>query len=637
MKVYSKLEIDNWLQALDTIPGEIDTETAALSNLEAELLKNKDQLDELVTQKLSPVKEEIIRLQAQINVLKLPEEIKKFVAQHAAEKEKADKLARQVADIDSVLLPVDREIKKLEMSVRYHQKIERRKQNQEELKLKKAEYEVVHARFKYQKMQHKEMREISIELDKVYRQMCDLEREWFQLERDIDDLREKTRGWKGLGNIAYLNNRADDLRIKRQPHVLTRSQYYAKWEMAQAPVIQLKESLDARQLAYAEAVLLVGSEPATTLEILTRQLGDAILKRDNQLNEQARYEAVIAALSADIERKKMNVAALDKQLEVLRGNGYLSRMRDEPYKLYNELKTKVESNIAEYEHSHPAGQAPLVRTVLQDLAWHGRVIDENYYNYSRCNVTFVSTNVMRQRYYALTGLLWQSYRRVQDKNPDFAECLFDIFNPEIIAEADALDAYKIFRTLFSDKFYDIEPDSLFANEQTKYRNAAYYLKMVIADMPSSAAPEIKAMYESAETLLDTFNGAVSKVEKRADTDFDLKFHATLLDRTREILLNPRDQEKVKRYKELASHNKEGKPSLSQKVAGVMLMFIGAVGVAFGVGMAATTWGFSAPLSIGCISGGTSVASSGMGLFYHGREQRQEKALNAYTRSLVMPA
>lgn len=309
---------------------------------------------------------------------------------------------------------------------------------------------------------------------------------------------------------------------------------------------------------------------------------------------------------------------------------FLHALKNDPQLLLNQFITLIKTSFTDYDFENPASQNLMTRICLLDFASHVRFIELPQVRLNEAELKQMSVFTQAQienKFYQLCGLLYSMLVRlnfpcIESKLGKLIQSFFneEFFHKAELQKEECIRAYRELCKIHSIGMKETLPEELPALEYAYYDQTKSELKSLIDELQNSIeespedsmmnTPYRKNVYKKFYSKADSVLHAVQSYENHPQ--FDVKYHATLLKYTREILKNPQDRHISNRYRFLAQHDQYGKPSTSKKVVGASMMFLGLAVMICSFIILPTPFNW-----IG-FGGGMALTVTGLGLFKSGK-------------------
>lgn len=690
IRTYSRQTIQQWLRDQRELANKILAKKKdAMIAMEATLAIAKQKRGAFVNQRLNPIVVEITLLTAQINVLTLTKEMTVLATKLASQKMELSTPQCQLKHTSNALRPINQEISNIKLSLqlidqkskfqtvsrsvraqrsemRYFQEranalntehcrlstcirtIQARLNQLQtppitanpnlpdssacssspnsEMATLQAELDVKYAE---SREIHKATRSNKVQLKKIARLLSANETQSIKLQSSIRSLTQQTRMVSTTTSPLVLQNRLSELQHHKDPLTQEKCRLEAIVSAQSNRVRGTRAALALKQHLLEISTSQTNGRTSQSLPELEQALSNQNKIKREVLREKVVYDADIRKLNSKKDHYHAELTRMVHQLKDIANDSFAKKLIRNPDELYGEMVARIHDQIAVYEIEHPAKQSLCARMALADLQQQLSSIASGT---SLPNHTFSGSTPQLQRYYRLSGLLWKLHQRTKGEDAIFARQLEAMLGEKAVDPTEANKEYELFQQTLGRQLQAITPNGLRAAEKSAYDTAADSLKEILEQESHYPDPEVKALYQTARKVMNTFNHEATAAAKQRNDNFDLKYHTRILNKVTNIVNNPADKGLLAECKTLCSHHTRGKPSLCKKVTGAIMAFIGAAAIAAGVCLSITSPGLAAPLTIGLIAGGGTLVTSGFGLFYHGRTKDDVKRLRAFQQA-----
>lgn len=331
-----------------------------------------------------------------------------------------------------------------------------------------------------------------------------------------------------------------------------------------------------------------------------------------------------------ITKNDIHLAQLKQEQINLQQDQLMQRLWNQPDALIDQFSKMLENALKTFEMTYPAKQSENVRLAIAECHKNKEVITSQplpqpaeiyrYPDLHRNEIEQATLEYKQNKYYQLCGLLWSLRSRlVNSEDEALASLLEQILSEHAIAENLGKPRYEEL------KLPAIGIHDLYTQELSQYEQAREEFATLLNELSSNQSKEVKQAIAVGNHLINEIEIKKTHDLQKDVSAFDYKFYSNIFTHASILTRQPDDIEAQKRFKKFISQTDHGKPSLSKKIGGALMMFFGAVltigGIATGL--------LLSPL---CATGslvGVSLFCGGLGVTMHGRDKGIHRSLSTY--------
>lgn len=480
----------------------------------------------------------------------------------------------------------------------------------------------------------RELSELKLILNSTSSQKSSINEAISQLEHDINNCESSIKNEKNIIKDAYtlLNSMSySDIKLaaekelstlegekerciqKRDAFAIEKHQLFLKIKCLEGEIKNANDLIkqyDTRiQEISLDAAPFVSMDSSLDV-LLEERLKDRLQLVQIKINLEIQIEkhhGIISEANKKIQEYHMEYGRLNRE-------DFLIQLRDNPKAILDSLVNKVYCSFEKYDNDHPADQSEIVqiclaemlntvKTILNKKALTGESEEEPG------QVKSLLDNPIVKQYYLLSGYLKRIQARIDypKKNIEFGNLIDSILGQFILDSQESLAIYQLA------DLPEMNKKEFITYLNQEYNDAYADLQVALLNTPEEPGVFRKLYVKGAEvakTIQISSQQLLINEDTLDSTIPIINLNRRILHKTTLLLNKPNCKILQAEYRQLAMLYPSGQPSNCKKMAGAMLLFLGAALVVASII-------FPTPLSTGGIVLGGAAMLAGFGIFRSG--------------------
>ena len=665
MKTYSQQDISNWLTIRSQVTAELSHQQQEKAHIERACQDNDDALRAYITDRITPAQTARNQIKAKIDILTLPEQIellsKKITAldstlseqkhQHELLNNKLRPINSRINDSTLRLNTLEKDLaQEVELSARILTLENNRRD--ESLQLQALERDISRTRMELSTLEmhrhehrhghghtHRRMDSAFggfahnyadvIQADRIpekNRLLLDLQEQKNSLLRSTTDyelrkakqqmslversIRETTSGYDDLASLRRSLRREIELQNQESTPLTHEIAILSQNIQRCTQELTLQQSELEKNLAALErARRLVPTELASTnRDALEQALVSINASLRAAESDQIRLKGEKSALNFELSSSIGAIQSCQSHLLEMKKNHFLVSFTENPLSLFTSLSARIQEACQNYEHTHPYQQSIIVRQALTYIQNNLQEIQER-----------TADQDPQWKVSLLHGFLWDIINWLKDNQElHLQQSLFSAFQEQALNEQ---ESRAVFQAVSNVLRPGPDQETVHQNEALAYNTAIATFLHALDALPDNAPKEQQYFYKKGRALLNTIEQEVLLSRNKGDNTVDLKYHTKVLVLAHLSLASPENKEHANALLALTKKDTTGQSHLTQKIKGLVVLFLGAAMIATFVALPILISGplFIASSALG-ICAGLAILTKGQALFADGCEK-----------------